>query len=315
MAGIPVIGLTCGVQQVRDDAFRYFVNSDYVQSVTAAGGLPLLLPPLETTEQIEGLFGLIDGLLLPGGNDLDPAYFGEEPLPALGEIEPERDRLEVELTRRALRYGMPVLGICRGIQVLNVAAGGSLYQDIGTQVKGALRHYQQAPRWYASHEVHIQPGSKLWEIMQVENLRVNSFHHQAVKVVGDDVLISAKARDGVIEGIESHVHPFAVGVQWHPECMWQRERLFLRLFTRLVEEAARYAERRRAGLDIQTGGRAVDGGKNDLDLHRLRGIGGNGELAAGPRQPGERIPADDDGGGECGDRRGEGGGRDPDHRQ
>ncbi|MBE3577155.1 MAG: gamma-glutamyl-gamma-aminobutyrate hydrolase family protein [Limnochordales bacterium] len=254
----PFIGLTCGWQR-KDETNRYYLNSNYVNAVVAAGGVPVLLPPLSKAydpKRLGPLLDLLSGLLLTGGVDLDPVHYGEEPLPALGQIDPDRDRWELALAKWALVRGMPVLGICRGIQVLNVAAGGSLYQDVASQVQPpssgtAVLHYQRAPEWYPTHAVQIYDGSRLREIFGCDCLRVNSFHHQAVKMPGRDMVVTARAADGVIEAIESAIHPFAVGVQWHPECMWEAEPIFLRLFSRLVEEAKAFSVRQaRGGMPV-----------------------------------------------------------------
>lgn len=188
-----------------------------------AGGIPILLPALENTAQIDRLVEMVDGLLLPGGYDLDPITFGEEPLPGLGTVDPVRDELELAAAKKAMECGIPVLGICRGLQLLNVAAGGSLYQDLPSQVKGSLlQHQQTAPRWFPSHEVTITSGSTLGRLFGgVEHLRVNSSHHQAIKDVAPDFVVTARAKDGIVEAVESRIHSFAVGVQWHPEVMWE----------------------------------------------------------------------------------------------
>lgn len=213
---------------------------EYVRAVEKAGGLPVLLPLSADQEVWEGLLDRIAGLLLPGGVDLDPLYWGEEPLPGAGEIHPDRDRMEIFLTRAALERDMPLLGICRGCQVLAVAAGGSLFQDLGSQVKGSLKHDQQAPVWYPTHSARLHPGTRLAELLGSE-IRVNSFHHQSVKNPPRDFFASAKAPDGVIEGIESLAHRFALGVQWHPECMWDQDFNYDALFSAFVTAAGLFA--------------------------------------------------------------------------
>jgi len=232
---LPIIGITCA----QDNALgRVFLADYYYRAIENAGGSPVLLPPVRNAEKIRSIVERIDGLLLSGGSDVDPVFFGEEPLPGTGEITPERDWMEITATQTALAAGLPVLGICRGIQVLNIAAGGNIYQDIrGTVAK--IKHNQEAPRWYATHSVKILPESLLADITARTSLRVNSFHHQAVRDVAPGFRAVAWAADGIIEAIEyrSPDARFALGVQWHPEVMWERETAHYRLFARFVAAA------------------------------------------------------------------------------
>ncbi len=241
----PLIGLTAGTIHTEQVGFggslvdmvpSCFLPLSYVHSVEQAGGAPVILAPSGGIPSGEWVARL-DGLVLTGGVDVDPACFGEEPLPALGRVDPDRDAFELALVRAALAADLPVLALCRGIQVLNVAAGGSLFQDIPSQVKGALQHSQKAPRWYPAHGVSIAPGSKVAAMLGATQLRVNSFHHQSVKEVARGFVVTAEAEDGIVEAIESTVHTFVVGVQWHPEAMWARDPAFLGLFRGLVEVA------------------------------------------------------------------------------
>lgn len=227
-----VIGITCSWD---DDSGRYYLNSLYVRAIVAAGGVPVIIPDCFRKEQMQQLLSFLDGLLLSGGGDVDPVYFGEEPLPSCGEITPARDALEIELVRMSLAAGLPVLGICRGAQVLNIAAGGNIYQDLNTQVKDCLQHNQKAPIWAPTHRIQIRPGTRLESIFRERELRVNSFHHQAVRNPAPGFIVCALAGDGVIEGIESTTHRFALGIQCHPEGMWEKDSRFLQLFRALVE--------------------------------------------------------------------------------
>lgn len=229
----PIIGITCNLI---DNGTVHSLNVDYARAVEAAGGMPVILPAA-CTECTGQLLHILDGLILSGGGDLDPSCFGEEPVPGLGEITPERDLFELELTRQALKADLAILAICRGVQVLNVAMGGTLYQDINSQLGQVLKHRQDAPRWHASHKVNIKNGSLLSRILQSREIRVNSLHHQAINKVGYGLKVSAQAADGIIEGVESDNHKFVVGVQWHPEAMWMKDQVQLRLFTALVEAA------------------------------------------------------------------------------
>ena len=240
----PIIGMTCGYEEeVRE---RFYINRTYIQSIEMAGGIPLLLPGLAEAENLLPLLEQLDGVLLPGGWDLDPAYWGEEPM-GVGTINPISDELDLTVARWALDRGLPILGICRGAQVLNVAAGGSLYQDIPSEVVQSLKHAQDAPRWQHSHWISIEPGSILEGMLGTTKLRVNSFHHQAVKDLAPGFRVTAAAKDGVTEAIESTDLPFAVGVQWHPETMWGHYPIFKGIFTALIEAALPGAAARNVG--------------------------------------------------------------------
>ncbi len=213
---------------------------DYVNAVSEAGGIAWivpLLPPGNIDESIAlSYLQQMDGLLLSGGVDVAPRHFGEEPRPGLGPVSPERDEMELALARAALRLDKPVLAICRGMQVLNVAAGGDVYQDVGRQVEGALQHRQKAPRWHAAHSVSVRPGTQCREILcpQGEDVWVNTLHHQAVREAAEDFVISARAADGVAEAMESSCHSFMLGVQWHPELMYRHSESMRRLFEAFI---------------------------------------------------------------------------------
>jgi putative glutamine amidotransferase len=228
----PLIGITCSESR---DRGRLHLNRPYATAVTAAGGLPLLLPEMRG---MEGEYlKRLDGILLSGGGDIDPSCFGEEPHPLTGWISPHRDAFELELARLALGSGMPVLGICRGLQVLNIAAGGDICQDISLLFRTPLKHAQNAPRWHFTHGLQLLPGSHLANLLGGLEIRVNSFHHQVVGRVARGFSVTARSPDGVIEGLESQ-SGHALGVQFHPEEMWEREARFLNIFKSLIEKAA-----------------------------------------------------------------------------
>jgi putative glutamine amidotransferase len=191
---------------------------DYDAAVRKAGGTPWV--PVIDVDWPEDVLGQVDGLLLTGGDDIDPAFFGAEPHPSYEPAEPGRDAYELALTRRALASQVPVLAICRGLQVLNVATGGTLIQDIPSQYQGALNHAGQAGAAMA-HPVAVTPGSRLDAMLHPYAaggpVMVNSRHHQAVEVLGEGLVVTATAPDGIIEGIEATGAAFCVGVQWHPE--------------------------------------------------------------------------------------------------
>lgn len=239
----PVIGIT---SRIDAEETLYSLPSGYARAVDQAGGLAVILTPPADEAGVADLLERVDGIILSGGVDVDPSHFGEEPHPALGEVSPRRDGFELALARAALAGQVPLLGICRGIQVLAIAAGGTVYQDIGSEIKAALKHRQQAPRWHPTHSVNVRAGSRLAGLVGAGSFRVNSFHHQAVRAVPDRFIVTAEAEDGVIEAIEGSDARFAVGVQWHPELMWDRHPIHLELFRALVENAAA-ARKERSG--------------------------------------------------------------------
>lgn len=218
----PVIGLTHSIQQ---DEKRLMMPMSYSNVVREAGGTPVLLPITRDEEVIASYAELVDGVLFSGGEDVDPSFYGEEQLWACGDVLPLRDEFEIKLARILLeKYPeKPVLGICRGEQVLNVALGGTLYQDLKSQLPGCIAHQQHQIAPYTSHKVAIDAGSKLHEIYGDTQIMANSHHHQAVKDIAESLVVTAKAADGVIEGFEKPDHPYFVAVQWHPERLVERE--------------------------------------------------------------------------------------------
>jgi putative glutamine amidotransferase len=252
----PVIGVTATLKQdvdaVAQRPLGCYVRADldYVEGVAGAGGLPVVLPPVGGHRAAETLLGGIDGLLLSGGSDLDPSYYGEEAVPELGVTVPERDAFEMTLLEHALRRGIPTLGICRGMQVLNVALGGTLYQDLPSQMDHMvlLGHRQETPKWQPTHEVEVDGGSKVAEILGAEELKVNSYHHQAIKELASGLVAVAHAPDGVIEAVESGdlSKRWMIGVQWHAEAMRDAGPEHRSLFKAHVRAAERYALRHAA---------------------------------------------------------------------
>lgn len=191
----------------------------YINAVRAAGGTPLLIPVILSNEELDQLLPRLDGILFPGGGDIDPALFQGRAHTQVYGIDPDRDRTEIHLTRQAAAQQKPFLGICRGIQVINVAMGGSLYTHIPDQHPQAMRHdwYPRIPREYLAHAVKVQPGSQLAGLLGQTEVRTNSLHHQGVDRVAPGLLPVAWAPDGLVEAIELPGHPFGLGVQWHPE--------------------------------------------------------------------------------------------------
>jgi len=236
----PIIGITCTTTDSGNA-----IGTSYIGAIEHAGGTPILLPLVQDDSCIADFLSIMDGLLLSGGVDADPFLYGEEPKPALGKIDVDKDRVEMFLIARALEVDLPILGICRGIQTLNVAAGGTLYQDISMSSSAILKHRQEAPGSYATHAIHVQEGSRLLDILGQSPIRVNSFHHQAVKKVAPGFMASAIARDHIVEGIESAHHSFAIGVQFHPELMWQNNPPIATLFVAFANAARAYKRRQK----------------------------------------------------------------------
>ena len=220
----------------------------YYISVVKAGGTPVVIPPHKDKESILSLLDTLDGLVLSGGDDINPLLLGEEPLPQLHSVCPERDETELFLAREAFHRQIPTLGICRGIQVMAAVLGGKVYQDIYVQGEGAkLKHSQDMPRYTASHTVNIKEGSTLQSIVgNKQTLAVNSFHHQAVSDPGQHLMISATSPDGIIEAVESNEDKALLGVQWHPECfILNNDQSMMSLFRWLINEARTFAQAKR----------------------------------------------------------------------
>ena len=226
----PLIGITGNYEDLTCK-----LAEGYYKQVLAAGGTPVIVPPLSSTETIVETLRHLDGLLLSGGADINPLYQGEEPIPALHGINRERDLPELLITRLAYDRQLPILGICRGIQTLAVALGGKVEQDI----KASIKHSQEADRSEPTHTVAVDQDSTLYNIYGSPTLLVNSFHHQAVREPGSKLRVVAKAPDGIIEAVESAEFKSVLGVQWHPECLGQDG---LPLFQWLVGEARSYRD-------------------------------------------------------------------------
>jgi putative glutamine amidotransferase len=230
---IPIIGITAGFDYSEN---KLYINNGYVEAIRLAGGLPVLLPVTDDTEFLKGIIDRFDGFLLSGGSDLDARHWGEPNYTFGGEISPIRDEMEIFIAREAIASNIPILGICRGCQVMNVALGGTLYQDIYAQLNGKdiYKHWQSAPKWYPTHDIFIEKDTKVFKAHHEDTIGVNSFHHQAVKDVAPDFIVSSRCGDGIIESIEHKSCKFAVGVQWHPELMWEKDKTYLKIFVKFV---------------------------------------------------------------------------------
>jgi putative glutamine amidotransferase len=236
----PVIGITTYVTPAKWgywDLEASLIPHDYVRAVEEAGGRPLLVPPSD--DGIKETLDSLDGIVFSGGSDLDPAHYGAEAHPETFGVHEKRDRAELELMKAALDRDMPVLGVCRGIQVLNVARGGNLIQHL-PEIVGHEGHKHDPPGAFSDHDVEIEPDTTLAKILGHRH-PVKSHHHQGLDAVGKGLRVSAHAEDGSIEGVEDPEHRFAVGVLWHPEAGEDRK-----LFEALVEQAREYKQARAA---------------------------------------------------------------------
>jgi len=218
----------------------YFLRGRYIRAIEEVGGIPLILPLVADRAARTRLLHDVDGLLLSGsGPDLPPALYGERQRYSFRVMSERRSAFELDMVRLAWKADVPVLGICGGMQTINVACGGSLFQDISSQFANPLQHRQSKPATTLSHAVTIAPGSLLRRVMRTVTLRVNSSHHQSVKAVAPSLVASAVASDGIIEAIESPAHRFFLGIQWHPEFLFDRYRLHRRLFEAFLRAASR----------------------------------------------------------------------------
>lgn len=238
----PRIGITMRLEL---ETQRFYLGRHYSEAVEAAGGLPVHLPLIPNPEYIQAIMAGMDGLLLPGSDsDVDPARYGHEPNLHLGFVVPEKDETDMTTLAEAERLRMPVLAICFGIQSLNVFRGGTLIQDIPSQLPNAIKHEQGAPRDRHSHRVRILEGSLLGQLASADSAPVNSHHHQAVETLGRELVATAWTSDGLVEAVEDpRGDRFVMGVQWHPELAWDRDPLSQALFGRFTEEARRFAGR------------------------------------------------------------------------
>lgn len=235
----PVIGISSGWGEGSSTS----APLTYVESVIRAGGVPMVIPLTSDPELLAAMLDRVDGVIMTGGEDIDPLkWFGEQPVNAMGTIVPERDAFDIALIRMAVGRNMPLLGICRGHQLLNVAFGGSLYQDIPSQVKGSnVKHNQKAPSNYGTHTINIEKGSLLNKQTGLDKVAVNSYHHQAVKDVAPGYKATAYSEDGIIEAMEKEGSTRVFGVQFHPEGFTSKNiDTFLGIFKHLIKEAEAY---------------------------------------------------------------------------
>lgn len=233
----PIIGITTNTLAMAEGphlAFeRSYVNHDYVDALTQAGAVPLLLPIIADEESIDLQVSCLDAVVISGGPDVNPLLYGEEPSDKLEFINPERDVFELSVIRAAIKRKLPILGICRGLQILNVAFGGTLYQDVA-EISEGQQHSQKAKKHVPSHTVEIVPHSKLYALIEESTVFTNSLHHQAIKKLALGFKVNAVAKDGLIEGFEKDGDEFILGVQWHPENMIKTDPLMQKFFKSFV---------------------------------------------------------------------------------
>lgn len=222
-----LVAVTC--KRSYENGFSY-LEDGYIEALAQSGCGAVILPPLLPPTESCAILRSMDGLLFSGGGDLSPLWFAQQPHPNLGEVDVLRDEQEMALVKEAIRLGLPILGICRGLQVINAALGGALLQHLETNAPGAIQHRQSAPGWQPHHSVRIMPGTMLAEVLGEGVIDVNSFHHQAVEKAAPDLVVSAAAPDGVLEALESR-RPWIMAVQWHPERMFKKYREFSGIFS------------------------------------------------------------------------------------
>jgi putative glutamine amidotransferase len=243
----PVIGISCRIGV--DEAWcppLVCVRQGYVDAILMAGGMPWLIPPQTDGSTLREIYERLDGVLLPGGADIDPAHYSAEPHPKLGTLEPQRDILELALARWCVADHKPLLAICRGMQILNVALGGTLYQDLDSQRPSSLNHARgdHEQSWTnADHALKLDPDSRWAALLGTTELSVNSLHHQALNVVAPGLRIAGSAPDGVVEAVEGADGTWILGIQCHPETLWQTvDSRWRNVFRAFVEASAHPAE-------------------------------------------------------------------------
>ncbi|MEW5987978.1 MAG: gamma-glutamyl-gamma-aminobutyrate hydrolase family protein [Chloroflexota bacterium] len=238
----PLIGCTTYRKTAGQDPpiELYGLMPRYIEAIVAAGGLPLLIPLGLEEGELADVFERVDGLLFPGGGDVEPEHYRGQLHPTMWGMDGDRDRVEFYLARLAMQHEKPLLAICRGIQMFNVALGGTLWQDVPSQLAGAIRHnyFETHPRSYLAHEVSLQPGSLTAAHLGQTTTWVNSLHHQGVRDLAPILRGVGTAPDGLIEAVEAPTHRFALGVQWHPEWLYDGDKAMFSLFRGLVEAAS-----------------------------------------------------------------------------
>lgn len=233
----PFIGITCDYMMSEKEISlgqeRYFVSKDFIDAVIDSGGVPVLIPILNSEEDMLRIMDTLDGIILSGGFDVNPIFYGEEPTKHVGFTYTPRDLCELFIVKAAIEKDMPILGVSRGQQIMTVAFGGNLYQDISDNEASYVNHFQRASITDIGHYVNIVPGTRLHKIFDTDRVLVNSFHHQAAKEVPKNFKVTAISADGIIEAIE-HVSKPIMAVQWHPEIMIRKHPVMLKIFEEFI---------------------------------------------------------------------------------
>ena len=231
---IGVLGAHGSVQSAGINVKIAYANDAYCQAIIRAGGIPIILPVTTDTEKATKMFALCDGFLFPGGEDVDPKFYNEAPHPLLGTVNQFADAFWIKALNYAQQHSLPIMGICRGMQLINVALGGSLYQDLSEREQASHLHLQRQGRDYLMHTIAVQPNSRLSSILGTEQIYTNTMHHQCVKELGTGLAASAHTADGLVEALEN-ADGSIILVQWHPEELLDSEPRMNRLFTDLVQ--------------------------------------------------------------------------------
>jgi putative glutamine amidotransferase len=238
-----LIGITCSREiggawgKYSPGHYLDYIFDEYSRAICGSGGAPVLIPVAQNRASLLTIISRINGLILSGGPDINPRFYREEPADGIGDIDDELDRMELEIAKIARKKKLPIFAICRGIQTLNVSLGGTLYQDIDSQVPDAIKHAPCAHKSVNTHTIRIEKQTLLHDIIQRRKIWVNGKHHQAIKDLAPNLKISAVANDGIVEAVEDPTHKFVIGVQWHPEGTWEKNTNSKRLFRAFVKAA------------------------------------------------------------------------------
>ena len=242
----PIIGILTSTMYTSSERFnesnRIFVNYSYINAIIKNGGVPLIIPPTNDASVLLPLLEKVDGILFPGGDDVDPSYYNEDPHPTIGEIRPEIDEYSFICAKYAFENEIPILGICRGLQLINDACGGTLYQDLKKKKKETILHVQRYRRDYLAHDIEIYKDTALYDLLDGDSARINTMHHQVIKDLGEGLKVSAVAPDGLIEAIENE-DASILAVQWHPEELLEVAPNMNNIFTHFIDKAKKYHQK------------------------------------------------------------------------